>query len=41
LKRNDIQETLQTIDGLWDFDLLSLAGLELLVIRVTDDDGLA
>jgi hypothetical protein len=39
LERNNVEEALQAVDSLWDLDLLGLAGLELLVIGVTDDDG--
>ncbi len=38
LQGDDIQETLQTIDGRGDLDLLSQTGLELLVVRIADHD---
>lgn len=41
LKRNDVEDTLEDVNGLGDLDLESLAGLELLIVRVADDDGLA
>ena len=41
LERNDVQETLENVDGLGNLDLQSLAGIELLVTRVADDDGFA
>ena len=39
LQGNDVKNTLETIDGLGDLDLGRLAGLELLVALVADDDG--
>lgn len=41
LQRDNVEETLQAVDGLGDLDLLGLVGLELLVAGVADDDGLA
>ena len=41
LERNDVEKTLQTVDSLWNLDLLGLTGLELFVVRVTDDNWLA
>lgn len=41
LERNDIQETLKTIDSLGNFDLFRLTLLELLVIGIADDNRLA
>lgn len=41
LQRNDVQDSLQAVNGLGDLDLESIRGLELLVTRVADDDGLA
>jgi hypothetical protein len=41
LEGNDVENTLKAVDGLGDLNLLSLGGLELLVIRVADDNGLA
>ncbi|KAI9172071.1 proteasome regulatory particle subunit Rpt4 [Paramyrothecium foliicola] len=41
LQGNDVEDTLKAVDRLWDFDLLSLGGLELLVTGVADDNGLA
>lgn len=41
LKRDDVEETLEDIDSLGDLDLLGLGGLELLVIGVANDNGLA
>jgi hypothetical protein len=41
LERDDVEETLEGVDGLGDLDLLSLRGLELLIVRVADDNGLA
>lgn len=40
LERDDVEETLEDVDGLGDLDLLSLGSLELLIVRVADDDGL-
>lgn len=40
LQRNDVENTLKDVDGLRDLNLLGLAGLELLIGRVADDDGL-
>lgn len=41
LEGDDVQETLENVDRLGDLDLQSLAGLELVVARVADDNGLA
>lgn len=41
LERDDVEETLKTIDRLWDLNLFRLASLEFVVVRVADDDGLA
>lgn len=41
LQGDDVEETLETVDGLGDLDLLGLARLELLVVGVADDDRLA
>jgi len=41
LQGNDIENTLQNIDRFGDLDLQCLAGLELLVTWVADDDGFA
>lgn len=41
MERDDVEETLQAVDGLWDLDLLGQAGLELLIVRVADDDWLS
>jgi len=41
LERDDVQETLQAVDSLGDFDLLSLTSLELLIVGIADDNWLA
>lgn len=41
LQRDDVQETLQNIHSLGDLDRLGLAGAELAVAGVADDNGLA
>ena len=41
LKRNDVQKTLEAVDRLGDLNLLSLRSLELFIIGVADDNGLA
>jgi hypothetical protein len=41
LERNDVEETLQAVYGLWDLNLLSLASLKLVVVGVADDNGLS
>jgi hypothetical protein len=41
LQRDDVQDTLQAVDRLGDLDTLSIGGLELLVVGVADDNGLA
>ncbi|CAF3449092.1 unnamed protein product [Fusarium graminearum] len=40
LERNDVEETLEDVNGLGDLDLLGLGSLELLIVGVADDDGL-
>lgn len=40
LKRNNVEETLEAVDCLWNLDLLGLSTAELFVIRVADDDWL-
>lgn len=41
LQRDDVENALQDVDRLGDLDLLGLASLELFVLFVADDDGLA
>lgn len=41
LQGNHVQQTLEAIDSLGNFDLLSLRGLELVVSGVADDNRLA
>lgn len=41
LERDDVEKTLEAIDGLWDFDFLGLAGFEFFVVGVADDDWFA
>lgn len=41
LQRDDVEKALEGIDGLGDLDLLGVGGVELLVRRVADNDGLA
>lgn len=41
LERNDVEETLEAVNSLGDLNLLSLVGLELLVARVANDNGLS
>ena len=41
LQRNDVQETLQAVDGLGNLDLLRQVGLELFITGVADNDRLA
>lgn len=41
LQGNNVQNTLQDVDGLGDLNRLGLRGLELGVARVADDNGLA
>ena len=41
LQGNDVEDTLKAVDGLGDLNLLGLRGLELLISRVADDNGLA
>ncbi len=41
MERDDVKETLETVDGLGDLNLLGLTGLELFVPGVADNDGLA
>lgn len=41
LKRENVEETLQAVNGGRDLDLLSLTGLEFLITRVADNDWLA
>lgn len=41
LEREDVQEALEDVDRLGDLDLESLAGFELVIIGVADDNGLA
>lgn len=41
LQRDDVENTLQDIDGLRDLNRLGLRGLELRVAGVADDDRLA
>jgi hypothetical protein len=41
LQRDDVQETLQAIDGLGNLNLLGLTSLEFLVVRIADNNGSA
>jgi hypothetical protein len=41
LKRNNVEETLQAVDRLWDLNFLGLTGLELIIACVADDYRLA
>ena len=41
MERDNVKETLETVDGLWNLNLLSLTLLELLIIGVADDDWLS
>jgi hypothetical protein len=41
LERDDVEDTLEDVDGLGNLNLESLAGLEFGIVRVADDDGLA
>ncbi|KXT02277.1 hypothetical protein AC579_8322 [Pseudocercospora musae] len=38
LEWDDVEETLEDVDGVWDFDLVGLVAWELLVVGVADDD---
>jgi hypothetical protein len=41
LQRDDIEDALQDIDGLGDFDAQALARIELLIVGIADNDWLA
>lgn len=41
LQRDDVEEALEAVNRLGDLNLLGVGGLELLVARVADDNGLA
>lgn len=41
LKWENVEKTLQAVNGGWDLDLLGLGGLEFLVTWVADNDWLA
>lgn len=38
LERNDVEKTLETVDGSWDFDSFDFVGWELCLALVADDD---
>lgn len=41
LERNNIEQTLQAVDGLWNLDLLAMIGFEFLVIGIANNNRLA